>query len=192
MNKVATNNNSYLRYLPNWLTLFRIAMIPVLVLTYYLPFGHIMSTAVFAIACITDWMDGYLARAMNISSPLGAFLDPVADKLLVAVALVLVLSQINYITIPVAIIISREIVISALREWMAELGNRASIAVTYVAKIKTALQMFAILFLLANQPNSSLWVVVTAYVLIYFAALLTLWTMIMYLKVTWIYLRQSI
>jgi CDP-diacylglycerol--glycerol-3-phosphate 3-phosphatidyltransferase len=182
-----------IRYLPNLLTLFRIAMIPVLVILYYLPWGHATSPTIFAIACITDWFDGYIARKYNVSTPLGAFLDPVADKLIVTVSLIVVMSSgLAYLAIPVAVIIGREIVISALREWMAELGKRASVAVTFIAKIKTTLQMFAIGFLLASIPHHHNWIFYTAYLLVYIAAILTLWTMCLYLKASWIYFKESL
>jgi CDP-diacylglycerol--glycerol-3-phosphate 3-phosphatidyltransferase len=184
---------SNIRYLPNLLTLFRIVMIPVLVVFYYLPWGHVTSPTVFAIACITDWFDGYIARRYNASSRLGAFLDPVADKLIVTVSLVVVMSShLPYLAIPVAVIIGREIVISALREWMAELGKRASVAVNFIAKIKTTLQMFAIGFLLASSFQGPRWIFHTAYILIYLAAILTLWTMCVYLKASWTYFKESL
>ncbi|MCP4476185.1 MAG: CDP-diacylglycerol--glycerol-3-phosphate 3-phosphatidyltransferase [Gammaproteobacteria bacterium] len=180
-----------LRHLPNLLTLLRIAVIPILVIAYYLPGGAVSSTIIFALACITDWFDGFLARRLNISSSLGAFLDPVADKLIVAVALIVVLSRIDYIVIPVAIIIGREIVVSALREWMAELGRRTSVAVTYVSKIKTTVQMVAIGFLLASGGGTIGWIIHSGCVLIYIAALLTLWTMVIYLRASWDHFKAS-
>lgn len=180
-----------LQHFPNCLTLLRIAIIPLLVLTYYLPYGYITATALFAVACITDWLDGYLARAMGLTSRLGAFLDPVADKLLIVAALILVLGKVPYITIPAIIIIGREIVISALREWMAEMGKRASIAVTYVAKIKTGIQMLALGFLLFGGYEKYHWVIWPAYVFIYMAAILTLWTMLIYLKISWSCFKEA-
>lgn len=171
--------------LPNSLTLFRIVLIPVFVLTYYLPIPHVITAAIFSIACITDWLDGYLARALKQMSPLGAFLDPVADKLIVAVALVLLVSEdgLHYLAIPAAIIISREIVVSALREWMAELGKRSSVAVSILGKIKTTLQMLALIALLAYTPKQSAdWLIALGYLLLYAAAGLTLWSMLVYLR----------
>ena len=180
------------RNLPNILTLFRIVLIPVLVIGYYLPYGHVTAPAVFFVACVTDGFDGYFARSMNLSSRLGAFLDPVADKLLIVVALVIVLEHIPYLAIPAAVIIGREIVISALREWMAELGKRTTVAVNYIAKVKTVLQMFALGFLLASQPDKHRWIIDSAYVFTYLAASLTLWTMFVYIRISWKELRGNI
>lgn len=190
MNKVDSMVKFSWRHLPTLLTFCRIIIIPLLVLVYYLPGGHIVATALFILACLTDWFDGCLARAMNLSTQFGAFLDPVADKLLIVVVLVVVMGSIPYLAFPAAIIIGREIVVSALREWMAELGNRASVAVTNVAKIKTAVQMVALIFLLASRPDHYDWVMISAYALIYIAASLTLWTMIIYIKLSWRYFKK--
>ena len=135
--------------IPNTLTLFRIVLVAVLVVMFYLPFkwSYLASAAIFSVAALTDWFDGYLARKLNQSTALGAFLDPVADKLMVAVALGLLIERLHewYFTLPALVIIGREIVISALREWMAEIGKRTSVAVSYIGKIKTTVQMIAIL-----------------------------------------------
>lgn len=175
--------------IPNLLTLLRIILIPVFVAVYYLPgeWGNITAAIVFLIAGITDWLDGYLARVLNQSSAFGAFLDPVADKLMVAFALVLLVSDPNlpYLAIPAAIIVCREIAVSALREWMAELGKRASVAVSFVGKVKTVSQMFSIVLLLACNPLHAGLLMVVGYASLYLAALLTLWSMIMYLKAAW-------
>ncbi len=175
--------------IPNILTLLRIALIPVFMLVYYLPvsWNHLATTALFGLAALTDWFDGYLARRLGLSSPFGAFLDPVADKLIVAVALVM-LVQTNpnvWFVIPAAIIVGREIAISALREWMAEIGERAQVAVSSIGKIKTTAQMTALLLLLYRDP---LWGMPTAgigVVLLYIAAVLTLWSMVIYLRAAW-------
>jgi CDP-diacylglycerol--glycerol-3-phosphate 3-phosphatidyltransferase len=134
--------------LPTLLTFFRIALIPVFVVVFYLPvpWAHTAATLVFMVAAFTDWLDGYLARAMGQESPFGAFLDPVADKLMVAVAIVL-LVQTNptvWLAIPSVIIISREITVSALREWMAELGKRTTVQVSFAGKAKTVAQLFSL------------------------------------------------
>ena len=133
--------------IPNILTVLRVLLIPIIILLFYLPFqwSYLAASAVFAIAAITDWLDGYLARKLQQSTPFGAFLDPVADKLMVAVALVLLVEEHSnlWLTLPAAIIIGREIVVSALREWMAELGARAQVAVSNLGKWKTAAQMVA-------------------------------------------------
>ena len=170
--------------LPNILTLMRIVLIPIFIVIFYMPFDWAYSAAafIFALASFTDWLDGYLARKLHQISPFGAFLDPVADKLLVACTLVLVISvkDIDYITIPAIVIIGREIIISGLREWMAEIGQRASITVSYISKVKTALQMVAIFLLVGFDPSTS-WLGVLGFVLLYVAAILTIWTMVVYL-----------
>ena len=144
--------------------------------------------AIFILAAITDWFDGYLARALNQTSAFGRFLDPVADKLMVAAALVVLVQWKPTIVMAFAgiVIISREITVSALREWMAELGARTSVAVSTVGKYKTAFQMIAIsVFLLNWQPLETF-----AYILLYTAVILTLWSMFIYLKAAWPYLKQ--
>jgi CDP-diacylglycerol--glycerol-3-phosphate 3-phosphatidyltransferase len=175
--------------IPNLLTLLRIILIPVLVLVFYAPYGwsHLLSAAVFGLAAVTDWLDGYLARRLKQSSVFGAFLDPVADKLMIAVALV-VLVQDNptaLFAIPAAIIVGREIAISALREWMSEIGERTRVAVSMIGKIKTAAQMLAILLLLYKYPLGAFPTHDVGLVLIYIAATLTLWSMIVYLRAAW-------
>lgn len=173
--------------LPNILTLSRIVMIPVFVVIFYMPvqWSYMVSAAIFSLAAITDWLDGYLARKLNQSTPFGAFLDPVADKLMVAVALAVLIEEhaALVLTLPATIIIGREIVISALREWMAEIGSRGSVAVSYIGKIKTVAQMAAIIGLLAFPPGVVQADIATA--LLYVAAGLTLWSMGLYLKAAW-------
>jgi CDP-diacylglycerol--glycerol-3-phosphate 3-phosphatidyltransferase len=173
--------------IPNILTLSRIVMIPVFVFIFYLPvqWSYLVSATIFTLAAVTDWLDGYLARKLNQSTPFGAFLDPVADKLMVAVALAVLIEEhaALILTLPATVIIGREIVISALREWMAEIGSRASVAVSYIGKIKTVAQMAAIIGLLAFPPG-----VVQADIaigLLYLAAGLTLWSMGLYLQAAW-------
>lgn len=180
--KVSTMN------IPNFFTLLRIMLIPVMVIFFYLPvhWGHWASAVIFSVAAATDWLDGFLARNLKQVSALGTFLDPVADKLIVAIALVMLVGEKNlpYLAIPAAVIVGREIVISALREWMAEIGKRASVAVSYIGKLKTSLQMIALILLLAYQPGQYI-IGVVGYVLLYVAAVLTLWSMVMYLKASW-------
>ena len=139
---------------PNILTIMRIALIPVLVAVFYLPveWRYIAAAGIFALASTTDWLDGYLARKLNETTPFGAFLDPVADKLLVATALVLLVEvqASAVLAIPAVVIVGREIVVSALREWMAEYSARRSVAVSVVGKVKTVFQMVAIICLLIN------------------------------------------
>ena len=181
---------------PNVLTLLRIALIPLFIVAYYLPvsWANVLTTALFVAAALTDWLDGYLARRLDQSSPFGAFLDPVADKLMVAVALVLLVAddrnhalslQSVVLTLVVVVIIGREIAISALREWMAEIGARAHVAVSVVGKVKTTAQMLAIPFLLYREPLLGLPVFRIGEVLLYVAAGLTLWSMLAYLRAAW-------
>jgi CDP-diacylglycerol--glycerol-3-phosphate 3-phosphatidyltransferase len=172
--------------LPNILSLLRIALIPVLMGIFLLPYesAPLWATIVFVVASLTDWLDGYLARKWQQTSAFGAFLDPVADKLLVAVALVLVVYKTPqwFVLIPVVIIISREITISALREWMAELGQRNAIKVSYIGKLKTAFQMLSIGCLIYFKPLFGLPIFDIGLVLLYIASALTLSSMFSYLK----------
>ena len=172
---------------PNALTIMRILLIPVLVVVFYLPFERhlLVAAGIFAIAAVTDWFDGYLARRLGQMTNFGAFLDPVADKLMVSVALVLLVERHDTVlfTLAACVIIGREIVISALREWMAELGQRTSVAVSYIGKVKTTFQMLAIIGLLAVDPATDAnWLLALSYVLLYTAAVLTLWSMLIYLR----------
>ena len=175
--------------IPNALTLLRLLLIPVLVLVFYLPvkWSAIVCAAIFTIASLTDWLDGYLARKLDQSTPFGAFLDPVADKVMVAIALVLLVERHASIafTLPALIIIGREIIISALREWMAELGERTSVAVSYVGKLKAAFQMIAIIVLLAVDKHYEGPLYYLGYSILYIAAALTLWSMVIYIKAAW-------
>ena len=204
--------------LPNNLTIARIVMIPLFVAIAYWPpalgigvpmisnnaianigmnmdafsdsfLRHILLTLLFVLAAITDWLDGYLARRMNITSAFGRFLDPVADKLMVAAALIVLVQWHPNIIMAIAaiVIISREIAVSALREWMAELGNRTSVAVSYVGKLKTTFQMIAIIVLLLNWQALE----TIGYILMVAAVILTLWSMFIYLRAAWPYLKQG-
>ncbi len=175
--------------LPNILSLLRIALIPVLIGIFLLPYvsAPMWATIVFVVASLTDWLDGYLARKWNQTSPFGAFIDPVADKLIVTVALVLVLYKTPtwFVLIPVIIIIGREITISALREWMAELGERNAVKVSYVGKLKTAFQMISIGCLIFYNDLLGLPIFDIGVVLLYIAAALTLSSMFSYIKAAW-------
>ncbi|MFQ6023407.1 MAG: CDP-diacylglycerol--glycerol-3-phosphate 3-phosphatidyltransferase [Acidiferrobacterales bacterium] len=182
--------------LPNLLTYLRILLIPLLVIAYYLPYrhAHLLAMTLFVVAAITDWLDGYLARKLNQSSPFGAFLDPVADKLMVAAALLLLVSDENVhaqvfderlFVVVVLVIIGREIAVSALREWMAEMGKRSSVAVSIMGKLKTVSQMVAIPFLLLGEPVLGVDVFTLGEMLLYVAAGLTLWSMLVYLRAAW-------
>jgi len=179
--------------IPNMLTLFRIAMIPLFVWVFYLPhhmltpfWVNLDATLIFTLAAITDWLDGYLARRLNQTSAFGAFLDPVADKLMVVAALVVLVELGRVGAVVALIIIGREIAISALREWMSGVGAGSSVAVATIGKVKTAAQMIAIPFLLYFQPLSligmRLDVARIGTVLIYIAAILTLVSMAYYLQ----------
>ena len=190
-------------HIPNLLTLFRVTLIPVLVVAYFWPspYREIIITATFVLAALTDWLDGFLARRMNASSALGAFLDPVADKLIVSSALVLLASDGKVLdtvlhpmpfAVAVAIIIGREIVVSALREWMAELGERGVVAVGKLGKFKTLSQMVSIGILLYGKPLYGVPIFLLGEILLYLAALLTLWSMVDYLRMASPYLRENI
>ena len=181
--------------IPNSLTIMRILLIPVLVVVFYLPFNNhlLVAAAIFAVAAVTDWFDGYLARRLGQMTAFGAFLDPVADKLMVVIALVLLVERHDTLlfTLAACVIIGREIVLSALREWMAELGERTSVAVSYIGKVKTAFQMVAITALLAIDPaRDGNWMLALCYLVLYTAAILTLWSMMIYLKAAWIIIKD--
>ena len=182
--------------LPNIITLARILLVPVFVVIYLWPGDgtYLIAATLFALAAATDWLDGYLARRLNQTTPFGAFLDPVADKLIVVSALTVLLAQHStvWLTLPGLIIIGREIMISALREWMAEMNSSVTVAVSYLGKIKTSLQMIAIAGLLALPPNSDSGLIFAGYTLLYVAALMTLWSMSVYLQAAWPTLRQGL
>jgi|TARA_B100001758_G_C18258550_1_gene529758 CDP-diacylglycerol--glycerol-3-phosphate 3-phosphatidyltransferase len=174
---------------PNILTGLRIALIPVLVAVFYLApieWRYIASAFVFTIASVTDWLDGYLARKWGQLTPFGAFLDPVADKLIVAVALVLLVEvhASAILAVPALVIVSREIVVSALREWMARYSEKRGVGVSILGKIKTVCQMIAIILLLALGPIKG-YAVYVGYTMLYIAAALTLWSMVGYLRLAW-------
>jgi CDP-diacylglycerol--glycerol-3-phosphate 3-phosphatidyltransferase len=184
---------------PTMLTLLRIVLIPVLVLVFYLPYNwtNFAAAFVFVLASVTDWLDGWIARAYNQSSAFGAFLDPVADKLMVAVALLLIVQKhpTPWMALWAAVIIGREIAVSALREWMAELGQRAKVKVASIGKIKTIVQMVALAILLYFVPDKlsdppSIPFVIGDWMLAV-AALLTLWSGLAYLRAAWPTLRED-
>jgi CDP-diacylglycerol--glycerol-3-phosphate 3-phosphatidyltransferase len=171
------------------LTLFRIALIPVLVLVFFLPFAWapIAAAAVFTAGAITDWLDGWVARRFHQTSPFGAFLDPVADKLTVVVALFLLVQAdpSPLMAIVAAVIVGREISVSALREWMAELGERARVRVAGIGKIKTIVQMVALIMLLYRLPILGMPVYEIGQGLLVVAAALTLWSGLVYVRAAW-------
>ena len=180
--------------LPNMLTITRIALVPVFAVTYIVTDSfYWLAALLFAAAAFTDWLDGYLARKLDQTTPFGAFLDPVADKLIVVTALVLLVgNHANlWLTLPGVIIVGREIVISALREWMAEMNRRGLVAVTWVGRLKTTLQMVAIGILLANPPMMRPWTIL-GLVLLYAAAMLTIWSMVSYGRAAWPTLKDGL
>ena len=184
--------------LPNTLTWLRIVLIPLVVAVFYLPDGwlndhavNLTATAIFALASITDWLDGWLARRLNQTSAFGAFLDPVADKLMVVAALVVLVELDRAGIVPALIIIGREIAISALREWMAQAGKSKSVAVSFVGKLKTTSQMLAILLLLYHDPLLGLDCAWLGQWLLIIAAFMTLWSMFHYLRMAWLAMKDQ-
>ncbi len=175
--------------LPTAITLFRVALIPLFVLVFYLPFSwaNVAATVIFALASISDWVDGYLARSMQLESSFGAFLDPVADKLMVVVIIVLLVGAHPsiYVALPSVVIVAREISISALREWMAHLGSSTTVKVSFVGKSKTVSQMFALGFMIFSEPFMGLPIFHIGLVIYYIAALLTIISMVIYLRAAW-------
>ncbi len=184
--------------LPIILTWLRIAIIPLFIGLYYLPLDSLtlsvrdwLGATAFVIAAITDWLDGYLARRWNQTSAFGAFLDPVADKLMVCAALLILLDLGRVESYIALIIIGRELTISALREWMASVGARSSVAVNWLGKFKTAAQMAAIPCLMVYQTVLGVNLVIVGNVLIFVAAILTLWSMFYYLSKAWPTLKNA-
>lgn len=179
--------------IPNLLTIFRIVAIPLIVVVYFSGWQYLnwYCWVLFCLAGLSDALDGYLARKWNQTSKLGAFLDPVADKLLVATMLLLVATNAQvqqamhsefWFTVTVIVIIGREITVSALREWMAELGKRANVAVSVVGKYKTGIQMVAIACLIFEQSLFGLPILFLGEILLYIAGVLTVWSMSIYLS----------
>ena len=179
---------------PNLLTLFRMALIPVVVVLYFMPISGVYVTAVFLLAGLTDWLDGYLARRLEQTSQFGEFLDPVADKLVVATVLVLLVSDGDVLArvvsqklfiVAVVVIIGREIAVSALREWVAQSGARAGMAVSTLGKVKTTVQIIAIALLLYSQDLVGFPTLLVGELMLYVASALTIWSMVGYLKSAW-------
>jgi CDP-diacylglycerol--glycerol-3-phosphate 3-phosphatidyltransferase len=181
--------------LPTILTLFRIAMLPVMVMVFYAPFhgANIAASAVFIAAALTDWLDGWIARRYGMTSAFGAFLDPVADKLMVAVTLFLIVQDNPTVPLAVisAIIVGREITISALREWMAEIGDRTRVKVAGIGKIKTIAQLVALVVLLYQKDLDSYGLFHVGEVLLALAAVLTIWSGCVYVFAAWPVLRDG-
>ena len=177
-----------IEYVPNGLTLLRIACIPLFVLLYLATEEwHWVAGLLFGFAAVTDWLDGFIARRWNIRSRFGTFLDPVADKLIVITALILLVGAYSslWITVPAIVICARELFVSALREWMAEMNNRSAVNVTLVGKVKTAIQMLAIFVLLCNPTDLMLPLVIAGIALLFAAMFMTIWSMIVLLKAAW-------
>ncbi len=188
--------------LPNLLTMLRLCLIPVFILLFYLPSesSNFYAAIVFVIAAFTDWLDGFLARRLKLNTKFGAFLDPVADKIIVCTALVLIVEHYSlyrdalyphlgkFITIPAMIIVAREITVSALREWMAEIGKRASVAVSKIGKWKTTIQLVAISGLIWRHNEVMIYAGVVALII---ATILTIWSMLMYLKAAFVYMVED-
>jgi cardiolipin synthase len=175
--------------IPNLLTWLRILLIPLFLVIFYVPDSwlspmqkNLTAAAMFALAAITDWLDGYLARTLNQTSAFGAFLDPVADKLMVTAALIVLVGEDRVLPFIAVIIIGREIAISALREWMAKIGRSRSVAVSFLGKVKTMCQMVAIVLLLYHEQVLGVSAQALGTFLIYIAALLTLWSMGYYMR----------
>ena len=184
--------------IPILLTWLRITLIPLMIAVYYVPSAwtqgigrDLAATVIFVVAAITDWLDGYLARRWNETSACGAFLDPVADKLMVAAALIVLVQLDRVDAILASIIIGREITISALREWMAQIGAHKSVAVSMIGKIKTTAQMIAIPMLLYHGPICGFSMQFLGTWLIYVAAVLTLWSMGYYMRMAWPHLVEQ-
>ena len=187
--------------MPTMLTLFRIALLPVIVVVFYLPeyfpatrsWSNLAAAGIFIAAGITDWLDGWIARRYNMSSAFGAFLDPVADKLMVAVALFLIVQQnpSALMAVASAVIVGREISISALREWMAELGQRAAVGVAWIGKFKTVMQIVAIVVCLHQRDFPELRLYRIGEGLLVVAAALTIWSAIVYVRAAWPIMRDA-
>ncbi|MEM6708592.1 MAG: CDP-diacylglycerol--glycerol-3-phosphate 3-phosphatidyltransferase [Pseudomonadota bacterium] len=180
---------------PNLITLIRILLVPLFVCVYYAPWAgaNLAAASLFAVAAATDWLDGYLARSLNQMTRFGAFLDPVADKIIVVTALVMLIGShaSPLLTLPGLVIVGREIVISSLRAWMAELNRRGLVEVSLLGKVKTTVQMVALILLLATPAVPLTPWVWSGYGLLYVAAALTLWSMILYLRAAWPTLREG-
>jgi len=168
----------------NLVTYLRLLLIPLVVVSYYseLDHSHVIAALLFTLASLSDWLDGYLARKLELTSDFGAFLDPVADKLLVVTVLILLVGEINALLLPTIVIIAREVLISALREWMASRGHREAVAVAFSGKLKTTFQMIAIIVLMLVTEGTPDWLLMTGYIMITVAALLSLYSALHYFK----------
>jgi len=184
---------------PNVITLFRVILIPVFVVVYFLDWrwAHEAGALIFWLAAITDWFDGYLARKLEQSTPFGAFLDPVADKLIVGAALIMITHSYAslWITLPSIALLIREIYVSALREWMGQNGVREVVKVSFIGKAKTTVQMLALIGLLSGLESVMgipIYWVTLGHILLYIAAVLSIWSMIVYSRAAWPHLSDSL
>jgi CDP-diacylglycerol---glycerol-3-phosphate 3-phosphatidyltransferase len=177
----------------NLVTYLRILLIPAVIACFHstIPSANLWATVLFSIASLSDWLDGYLARKLNQSSEFGAFLDPVADKLLVAVVLIMLVASYPVLWFAAAVIITRELLISALREWMAGKGKRDTVAVAFSGKLKTTIQMFAIIGLLLANDEYPHWIWQIGFYGIHFAALISVYSMLQYFKNAWSTLQED-
>lgn len=182
--------------LANFFTCLRVLLIPVFMAVYYadFPWHYLLAAGIFTFACVTDWLDGLLARRMNQSSRFGAFLDPVADKLLVTISLVMLAASYPspWYIIPAALMVAREVLVSALREWMAEQRQRDAVAVGKLGKVKTTVQMLALIVLLTTNLEGPAMIWMAGFALINIAALLTVWSMVIYLRSAWPVLKSGL
>lgn len=177
----------------NQVTLLRILLIPVVIGCYYspLPSASLWAAILFTVASLTDWLDGYLARKLGLASEFGAFIDPVADKLLIAAVLIMLVAVYPILLVATVVIIARELLISALREWMAGKGKRDIVAVAYIGKLKTTVQMIAMIALLSFSDQYPQWLWQIGLIGIHFAAVLSVYSMLLYFRNAWEYLKES-
>jgi len=182
--------------LANFFSILRVLLIPLFMALYYADFRghHLAAAGIFIFAAVTDWLDGYLARRMGQTSRFGAFLDPVADKLLVTITLVMLAASypVIWYVVPAALMVAREVLVSALREWMAENHQRDAVAVGKIGKVKTTVQMLALIVLLATDMEGPQPLLLLGYVLTNAAAVLTLWSMANYLRNAWPVLKSGL
>lgn len=178
----------------NQVTYLRLLLIPLVIACFYsgLSNANLLAALLFTMASFSDWLDGYLARRLNQTSDFGAFLDPVADKLLVVIVLIMLVTVYSNLLLATAVIIAREIIMSALREWMALKGQREAVAVAFSGKLKTTVQMIAIILLLLATPHYLEWLWQLGLILLYLAAVLSVYSMLQYLKSAWPTLRKGV
>ena len=178
----------------NQVTYLRLLLIPLVIACFYsgLSNANLLAALLFTMASLSDWLDGYLARRLNQTSDFGAFLDPVADKLLVVIVLIMLVTAYSGLLLATTVIIAREIIMSALREWMALKGQREAVAVAFSGKLKTTVQMVAIILLLLATPHYLEWLWQLGLILLYLAAVLSVYSMLQYLKSAWPTLRKGV